>query len=65
MFLGDIIREQLPRNLQRLNIVIMPHYSWEQATVTFEIDGQSLELEDVDPAAGLTDTQLARLCVTF
>ena len=52
MFLGDMIREQLPRNLQRLKILIMPHPSWERATVEFELDGRSLELKDVDPETG-------------
>ncbi len=66
MFLDDTILEQLPRQLQqRLRFMIMPYSLLEAtATVVFEADGRSLELE-VDPDTGLTDAQIAQLCVTF
>jgi hypothetical protein len=65
MFLLDIIHEQLPRQLrQRLKVIVMPHLSWEPATVIFEVDGRSEELT-VDPETGLTELQVAHLCVIF
>ena len=64
MFLKDTIREQLPRHLRRLKVIVMTHPSWEPATVIFEADGMSRELS-VDPVVGLTGLQIAHLCAVF
>jgi hypothetical protein len=64
MFLEDKLRGQLPRQLQQLDIVVMPYLSWEPALVIFKANHRSVEFK-VDPEAGLTDVQIAQLCVTF
>jgi hypothetical protein len=48
MFLEDKLREQLPRRLQQIDILVMPYLSWEPALVIFKASGRSVEFE-VDP----------------
>ena len=64
MFLDDKLREQLPRQLQRVDILVMPYLAWERATVIFKAHGIEVDLK-VDPETGLTDLQIAQLCATF
>jgi hypothetical protein len=64
MFLEDKLREQLPRQLQQIEILVVPNLFWEPNLVIFRANGRSVEFE-VDPEAGLTDVQIAQLCVTF
>jgi hypothetical protein len=64
MSLEDKLREQLPRLLQQIDIIVIPYLSWEPALVIFKANGRSVEF-DIDPATGLTDAQIAQLCLTF
>jgi hypothetical protein len=67
MFLADKLRDQLPRQLQQIGILVMPTpFSWEPepVLVIFMANGRSVEFE-VDLETGLTDMQIAHLCVAF
>jgi hypothetical protein len=65
----DKLRDQLPRGLQHIDIVVVPPYlPREPAEVffaAFEANGLSVrssEEFEVDPEIGLTGEQIARLC---
>jgi hypothetical protein len=67
MSLEDKLREQLPRGLRQIKILVMPHpdwehLDWEPTLVIFYANGRSVPFQ-VDPEAGLTCVQIARLCV--
>jgi hypothetical protein len=64
----DKLRDQLPRGLQHIYIVLkLPYLPGEPAEVffaAFEANGsvRSSEEFEVDPEIGLTGEQIARLC---
>jgi hypothetical protein len=63
MFLEGKVRKQIPRQLQEINILVMQHPYWEQlALMIFRANGRCVKFE-VDPEIGLTDVQIADLCV--
>jgi hypothetical protein len=64
MFLIDKLHEQLPRSLKDSVNQIDTYLLGEPAAVTFKANGQSVKLK-VDSEKGLTEEQIARLCVVL
>jgi hypothetical protein len=65
LFLEDKLRDKLPRQLQQVGIICVSYLPGEPAAVViFRTNKQSVEFE-VDIETGLTDAQLAHLCVTL
>jgi hypothetical protein len=63
--LYDLIGQQLPRGLQDVEIVALPQLPLDdKVTVLFRRRGRSVDLE-VDPDLGLTEIQIAYLCVAL
>jgi hypothetical protein len=62
----DKLRDQLPRRLQQIDIVVvLPYLPWEPALVFFEAANGRFEEFEVDPETGLTHVQILHLCATF
>ena len=63
MVLEDGVRKQLPRTLRRIDIFCLA-LSPDSARVFFQSGTRTVELE-IDPKIGLTDADVAYLCVVL